>query len=875
MKKVGRILAVAALILAAVPAFAAFDEKDLEQTLATLRYELSRENTNRHSSNRRLNDNNTRQHADMVELIRRCDELSLVLYSQGRDYTFDITYSLHKATSEYEAFQKDRRPYDEIIGRMDEEIDRYQRLIRSLKRIPPVVTDPEENPDDMVAIGDSLKAHSDSIIMSIASTAAAERLAKREEVIHGHSTFTLEGSSLEDRDSCLVYAQNLLEMYTVARASMLIDNDHYEETDARMKESFDYAMEKYRELQKSIFLEGQDSFIKILKNPGAYWSMLGRDFSKKYNQGRLIAGSSNWSRDKVIAYFLHMLVMLAIATGISCLAMRLAKPRVKNLRLPKYKKKLSTVTAIGAIIIFSLIINIVGTISGNTFFIEADKLIMLYAWLLALILISMTIRHDQDRLEAGKTLFLPIMIMGLIVFLCRMVFLPNRAINFFLPILLILSTVWQSVMNAKAEGKVHRGDRILAWISFAILLGSSIASLAGFVFMAIQVIVWWLFQLTAIEVVMAVYEFIRLYEDGTLQRKREKYSSSRGFVTQKVRNGDFIRVTWFHDLFKTAIVPLVAIYSFQLCLWFAAGVFGLSAIVKDIYNRQFFDLVNASGQEILSLSLHKIVISLALYFIFRYVCYFLKSIFRIYKYDAIRQKNKSGVIQDSDVNLTLANNLIGIGTWGAYVITLFTMLKVPTGALSIVAAGLATGIGLALKDVLNNFIYGIQLMSGRIRVGDYVECEGVRGKVESITYQSTQIETLEGTIMSITNTELFNRKFTNLTRNNPYEFLKIVVGVEYGTDIEEVRLLISQALKEETEEKDSYGRHVVDRSRGITVAFENFGESSVDLAVKQFVLVARKAAYTSRAKEIIYNTLNENGISIPFPQRDVHVIETK
>ena len=54
--------------------------------------------------------------------------------------------------------------------------------------------------------------------------------------------------------------------------------------------------------------------------------------------------------------------------------------------------------------------------------------------------------------------------------------------------------------------------------------------------------------------------------------------------------------------------------------------------------------------------------------------------------------------------------------------------------------------------------------------------------------------------------------------------------------------------------------------------FDGFGDSSVDLMVVQFVLVSQKAAYSSAARELIYNTLNTNGIEIPFPQRDIHII---
>ena len=73
--------------------------------------------------------------------------------------------------------------------------------------------------------------------------------------------------------------------------------------------------------------------------------------------------------------------------------------------------------------------------------------------------------------------------------------------------------------------------------------------------------------------------------------------------------------------------------------------------------------------------------------------------------------------------------------------------------------------------------------------------------------------------------------------------------------------------------KDKYGREVVDPKHGIYVVVGAMSDSSVDVAVKQYVLVAERLGYVDRAKEVIYNALNAAGISIPFPQCDVHLIK--
>ena len=131
--------------------------------------------------------------------------------------------------------------------------------------------------------------------------------------------------------------------------------------------------------------------------------------------------------------------------------------------------------------------------------------------------------------------------------------------------------------------------------------------------------------------------------------------------------------------------------------------------------------------------------------------------------------------------------------------------------------------------------------------------------------------TSDGSTVSFLNSDLFQKSFTNLSKSVSYELVKIDVGVAYGTDMQRVRDILLGAMKELCTQ-DSSGRDVVDSSKGISVVFGDFGESAMQVSVKQYVLSNQSGSYTDRAKEVIYNALNANGITIPFPQRDIHVI---
>ena len=205
-----------------------------------------------------------------------------------------------------------------------------------------------------------------------------------------------------------------------------------------------------------------------------------------------------------------------------------------------------------------------------------------------------------------------------------------------------------------------------------------------------------------------------------------------------------------------------------------------------------------------------------------------------------------------------------------YLIITFLILRIPMKALAYISTGLAAGIGFALKDLINNFFYGIQLMAGRIRVGDKISCDGVRGVVKRVSYQTTQVLDEDGSLIAFTNTDLFSKRFRNLNSGMNYELLRIPVGVRYGTDIEHARNVILDALKP-LMTKDKYGRDIVDPASPIDIRFDGFGDSSVNLVVVLYTTVETHYTFPARAKEAIYKAFRENDIEIPFPQRDVYV----
>ena len=893
MKKKTLIAALIALALS-LPAFAVFNERDLSQTISVLRFELKQQYDKLTAREERINSRNSDRRRQMVSLMKKCNELSLMLYSQNQDFTFDHTYALGEVTKQYDEFSKRRLPFDDMIVNLDIEIDRYERLIESLRRLPPSLEEIPEVPDSIVRELGGSTAHLRRSRPMQRPQAADQRpqldSAKLAEMERERRTFVLDSIGQVDRDSCIYYALSMLKMYKDQRSRISRDSEHYTSMSERLKSSYDYAQNKYRLIQKRIFIDGQDNYFRVLSSFPAYAKRAWQDAVQKYapprdgirppKSGRHrisdpfdtseplspadrynIRGASEWRGPIVVGFIFFILFYLILATVLSNLAVGISAKKVKAFQSDWFKDRKRIITLLAGAVIFAISVMIAMTAVKQNFIVEASHLLLIFSWLLIAILASLLVRLDADELKNSVRMYSPVIIMGLIVISFRIIFIPNRLLNLIYPPLLLGFCIWQLVLCIRKSDKVRKSDLTYAWITFVVMLGSTVMAWMGYVLMAVQIFIWWLFQLAAIETVTALHDIIDIYE--------AKLFNSRYPVFGK-RDGDHVERTWLFDFLEMSLLPVAAILSLPMSIWLAAGVFDLTTACQTIFYHPFFNLSDAEGNPILHLSLFKMVVVSSLFFIFRYIAYILKAVYKKHKFAKVRAASGSDKVMENEVNLTLANNLIGIIVWGIYIAFSIVLLKIPMGALSIVAAGLATGVGLALKDILNNFFYGIQLMSGRLRVGDYIECDGVRGKVENISYQTTQIQTLDGALMAFTNSTLFNQNFKNLTRNNSYELLVIPVGVAYGVNVSQVREMLTEALKT-LYSQDEFGRDVVDPKRGITVAFSDFGESSVDLVVKQFVLVEKRAAYMASAKELIYNTLNENGIEIPFPQRDLYI----
>ncbi len=885
MKK-RKLISIAILMLAvAVPAMAVFTGMGLDATLFNLRSELYHEYKRLDSKREQQRENYEIQHQKMVDIVKKCNDLSLMLYSQKQEYAFDISYALEKVSEEYKDFNANRTPYDRIVFSLDVEINRYARLIESLRRLPPELLDVEVVPDSLAYHNDSLDVHlmqNESLLEQdlheqvagvLALNAARDTVSREERT----PAFILSEVGQADRDSCLRYAAELLKMYAETRELVMADSTHYREARLRMEESYKYAREYYGIIEDKVFVEGQTPWFTILSQPGKYWKNTKAAMNEKYSFSdigkALFKDQVDYSEEEIVnntrlvnsarIYWLVIyVVFFFLLWGLSALILipvfRFVKP-LKG-RVAKEQKRYIALL-LGCILFMAL------TFESTDDDIARKAMHIMYTFfgLLVAINTALLIRLKPAKLKHSVRIYLPTICTALFVISCRVLFVPNAFLNMFFPPLLLAMALWQLIANLKRSHKADLTDAVLGWISFVITAIAIIIGLAGYIFLSLIILVWWYFQLGLILAILSVWDLILLYKEKRLNKRLEAYSAKITFVSGQDKDNLLFGASWFYDLIREVLIPLMALSSLPVCAYWALGIFEFRDLYLTIFEKPFF----TQGE--FRVSIFNILFLIEMFLVFRYVNKAVHTLWQVLAYHRYLRKHEKKTVRANEINLSLGNSLISVFVWFVYADLFIVTLNIPTGALGLIAGGLSAGIGLALKDIINNFIYGIQLLSGRLRVGDVIECDGIRGKVASISYQTTQIQSVGEVIISFTNTALFNKNFKNLTRGSAYEYVSVPVSVSYGTDIEKVRQLLIEA-SQQLLTKDKYGRDIVDPKRGVNVGLSEFGDSGITIALKQFVLVEERFGYANRARELIYNTLNANGITIPFPQCDIHMI---
>lgn len=223
------------------------------------------------------------------------------------------------------------------------------------------------------------------------------------------------------------------------------------------------------------------------------------------------------------------------------------------------------------------------------------------------------------------------------------------------------------------------------------------------------------------------------------------------------------------------------------------------------------------------------------------------------------------LMERHDVDSTIANfagNIAYVALLAFVIIAALSQLGIPTASFVALVGAAGLAIGLALQGSLSNFASGVLLVLFHpIRLDDYVEAAGVSGSVKEINVFSTTLITPDRRTITVPNSLVLGGPIINYSTSTSRR-IDLVISVGYDADLSEAKSLIEQVVKNDN-------RVLVENE--LTIGVLALAASSVDLAVRPWVASENYTAAKFELQEAIKNALDSAGISIPYPQLDVHL----
>jgi len=216
--------------------------------------------------------------------------------------------------------------------------------------------------------------------------------------------------------------------------------------------------------------------------------------------------------------------------------------------------------------------------------------------------------------------------------------------------------------------------------------------------------------------------------------------------------------------------------------------------------------------------------------------------------------------------VSFVGNMTYIGLLVFVVLAALGQLGIQTTSFIAVIGAAGLAIGLALQGSLSNFAAGFLMIIFRpFKVGDFIEGAGVAGTVEKIQIFTTQLKTPDNKTIIIPNAKLSGDNIVNFSAKGTRR-VDMVFGIGYGDDMDKARKIITDVI-------DNDPRVLKDPPPKIAVVA--LGDSSVDFAVRPWVKASDYWDLWFDVTETIKKRFDADGVSIPFPQRDVHLYSHK
>lgn len=765
-----------------LPSNAVLKEANLDTTLYMLRTELTNYHIDLEKQNQAAKAQQLAVIQELISIVKQADQNSIMLYSQRNGYIFDMTYACHEATEQFKKFKSKAVPFRQMIKKNNVEVARFDSLINYL---------------------------------------------------YGMNTMFLSEEAQVNRNVDLTLAVNIRRQLVEKQKQLQAYVQAYDRTDRKLQALNDYANRRYEDIQNSIFNNGGDNYLRILRNFSMNYKEAKTSVTEKYKP---VPGMmSQWDVRIIFILFGIIIFWGLISIFLNLFTIRivitqLMKHGMFESRKESFMAKRPCLIMAMTVVTFAVILGIVRMTVTQNFVIMASQLLVEYSWLVGVILVSILLRVDNDKIKNTFRIYSPLMLVGFIVIVFRIILIPNDLVNLIFPPVLLLCALWQWNVIGRKHNQVLRTDKTYAFISLAVFGVSTIFAWTGFTLLAVQLIIWWTMQLTCVLTITCCEGWLSVYA------KRKKLSDRA--ITDK----------WLYRFIYKVLLPISGVLSFIISIYWAADVFNMSDTTWEIFNKDYIKTSNFTA------SLYSISEVACLYFLFNYL--------NITSVDFMRHHFEKADPASAASKIVMFKNVMQVIIWGIWLMIALNVFQVGKSWLLAIFAGLSTGLGFASKDILENIYYGISLMMGRVKVGDYIICDGTRGKVSSISYTSTMLEATDGSVIAFQNSQLFSKNYKNMTKNHGYELDILEVGIAYGSNVKEVKQILIDALMK---------LDCIYQDKGVKVLLKSFDDSCITLRIVVWVNVLTQAIDDATIMECIYDTLNDHNIEIPFPQREITI----
>ena len=765
-----------------LPSNAVLKEANLDTTLYMLRTELTNYHIDLEKQNQTAKAQQLAVIQELISIVKQADQNSIMLYSQRNGYIFDMTYACHEATEQFKKFKSKAVPFRQMIKKNNVEVARFDSLINYL---------------------------------------------------YGMNTMFLSEEAQVNRNVDLTLAVNIRRQLVEKQKQLQAYVQAYDRTDRKLQALNDYANRRYEDIQNSIFNNGGDNYLRILRNISMNYKEAKTSVTEKYKP---VPGMMSQWDVRIIFILFGIIVFWGLISiflnlfTIRIVITQLMKHGMFENRKESFMAKRPCLIMAMTVVTFAVILGIVRMAVTQNFVIMASQLLVEYSWLVGVILVSILLRVDNDKIKNTFRIYSPLMLVGFIVIVFRIILIPNDLVNLIFPPVLLLCALWQWNVIGRKHNQVLRTDKTYAFISLAVFGVSTIFAWTGFTLLAVQLIIWWTMQLTCVLTITCCEGWLSVYA------KRKKLADKA--ITDK----------WLYRFIYKVLLPISGVLSFIISIYWAADVFNMSDTTWEIFNKDYIKTSNFTA------SLFSISVVACLYFLFNYI--------NITSVDFMRHHFEKADPASAASKIVMFKNVMQVIIWGIWLMIVLNVFQVGKSWLLAIFAGLSTGLGFASKDILENIYYGISLMMGRVKVGDYIICDGTRGKVSSISYTSTMLEATDGSVIAFQNSQLFSKNYKNMTKNHGYELDILEVGIAYGSNVKEVKQILIDALIK---------LDCIYQDKGVKVLLKSFDDSCITLRIVVWVNVLTQAIDDATIMECIYDTLNDHNIEIPFPQREITI----